>query len=341
MPRQGVIMIGVLFAGQSLAYYMANASDSCCEAPHSDTHMWGPGGAFITPTGNGLVAYCNRLRALSGQPVYAMMYAIGGSALLPLNNGGTGYWLGSIDGACVTDVNSMLATVPGLTLNRIEWWQGQQDCFAQGYSDPYSSYLNGLGSLLANFRAGFGSGFRFCVWPVGRLPSGQSQQIVRAQMVFATTTAGVEPGPSSHDLPLADSPHLTPQANAEMGRRGAENAWCSMNSNTELHGGAGPRIIQLTRSGNYLSAEVALRQGAWLLPTSEITNWLIFDKATYALIQASLRFANGRTIQSIGTSTMPAARVGHAAAQNYAGFDVYDSYGQVLLPHTPDMLASV
>lgn len=334
-------MIGVLLAGQSLAYYMANLADSCCEVPHADTHMWSvAAGAFITPTGNGLTAYLNRLRALTGGPVYAIVYAPGGTALLPLDDSGNGHWLGSIDAACIAVAQTALATVSGLQLNRIEWWQGQQDCFALGYSDMYNSYKNGLGSLLATFRTGLGNGFRFCIWPVGRLPTGQSQQVVRAQMVFSTTTAGVEPGPSSHDLLLLDGTHLQPQASAEMGRRGAENAYSSLNSPTELHGGAGPRIVQLSRSGNNLFVDVALRNGAFLRPTALTTNWVLFEASTFASSALCAGTAYGKTITLTGYAPIPVARIGHAAAQNYGGIDVYDSDGQVCLPLTPEMLVS-
>ena len=44
------------------------------------------------------------------------------------------------------------------------------------------TYLAGVGTLLGLFRAAFGAGFRFCVWPVGRLASGNSQEIVRAHV---------------------------------------------------------------------------------------------------------------------------------------------------------------
>lgn len=355
----------VLWIGQSLPYEMANLTDGSCPTPHADTRMWN-GSTWVAPTGNGMVTYCNWLRQLMNEPVYVITHCVGGMALLQNDQNTTGYMLDTSPGSALNTAIAMtqaaLATLPsGTILDRVEWWQGQQDCFALGYTDMYTSYYNGLTSLLGLLVSALGTDFQFCVWPVGRLPSGQSQQVVRAQMAFsALCPDGIEPGPSSHDLPTADGTHLTAASYAEMGRRGALNAYSFFTAKADgalgtPHYGAGPQIVSIQRAGYAVMVDFEMCRGAYLTPQNPwaypgsysqsdvnlTTNWGLW----WANFSSQLNLIDGRVVGGAvrllcDTNLTAAVRAGHAWEQDCSGIDVYDNRGLVCLPLTPDSLSS-
>lgn len=356
----------VLWIGQSLPEAMTSLTDGACPSPHADTHLWN-GSTWVAPTGDGMVTYCNTLRQLTNEPIYIITHCVGGSALLPLNQLTTGNWLDTTPGSnlctAIAMTQAALATLSGCTgLDRVEWWQGQQDCFVQNYADMYSSYYNGLVSLLGLLVAALGTDFQFCVWPVGRLPSGQSQQVVRAQMLFsALCPNGIEPGSSSHDLPTADGTHLTAASYAEMGRRGAWNAYSYFTAKAAgtldtPHHGAGPLITGIQRAGYQVVVNFGVAQNCYLTPGNPwaypgvyaqtdvnlTTNWgLWWSNFSSQLSLIDGRIVGGAVRLLCNTQLTSPVRVGHAWMQACAGIDVYDSVGRVCLPLTPDALASV
>lgn len=352
----------ILWAGQSLGDAMFTLGSSV--SPVSGTHMWN-GSSFVAPTGDGACTYANVLRALLGEDIYLINACVGGSALLQNDNGGTGYWLDPASGQPLANAfaktAAAIAAISGCTgLDRIEWWQGQQDCFVQGYADMYSNYMAGLGGLRTLFDATFGPS-RFCIWPVGRLPSGSSQQVVRAQMVYALADPPTrEPGPSSHDLATADGTHLTAASYATMGYRGALNAFsyfCAKAAGTLAtpHYGAGPQVTAIVRAGTEVLVMFATKPGAWLTPQNPWLSPGVFTQSDINLttnwglwwgnFQSQLNLTDGRIVGGqvrliCDTGLANPVRVGHAWERYCSGADVYDSNGQVALPLTPDMLVS-
>jgi hypothetical protein len=235
--------------------------------------------------------------------------------------------------------------------------QGQQECFYwTSYGTNMSAtYLAGLGTLVDMFRAVFTNNFQFSVWPVGRLSTGHSQNVVRAQMTFANSFADhIEPGPSSHDQNTSDGTHLSAAVCGVMGYRGALNAASSLAARdagtiaTAAHGGAGPRITGITRNGSELLLDIAVKPGLCLQPsnfwgTGDVnitTDWGVWSADRSTNYSAVVRLVGGK-VRVEATATLPGpARVGFASAQDWAGTSLYDSAAQVMLPIDPTMLVS-
>lgn len=345
-------MIGILWGGQSLGRAMSDLQTGGCPTPHADTHVW-DGTAFATPTGDGMVTYLNALRAVMGQPVYCINACVNGQGLDP--------WIASLAAASITTAQTAIATVPGLAIDRIEFWGMQSDGLG---SATYQHCRDGLDTLLGIYAAGLPDA-RFCVWPVGRLSGGTSEGVVQAQMDFAfIDPATREIGPASHDQATADGTHLAGGGQyAVMGVRGAVNAKSYFDAKTAgtlatPHGGAGPRVVGITRlpGGYEVLVNFQLKPGAWISPANPWTYPSVFTQYDVNLTtnwglwwgigdHARLTTTDGRivggAVRLISTTPLnyPIA-IGHAWEHDCAGADIYDSNGQLALPHTRGMLVS-
>ncbi|HTF43669.1 MAG TPA: hypothetical protein VK641_07225 [Terriglobales bacterium] len=73
------------------------------------------GNAWVTPTGSGLIAMLNAMRAALSEPVYVVVAATGGTGLLPndINPANPGCWTdtaaGSLINNAIASVNAALA----------------------------------------------------------------------------------------------------------------------------------------------------------------------------------------------------------------------------------------
>jgi len=271
----------ILCIGQSLMERMFSVSSGTC-TPHADTHMW-DGSGWVAPTGDGAITYANCLRTALQEHIYLIPAAVGNTPLLPYT--GMTCWsnaAGSLVCNAIAQTQAALGSVSGLCLDRVEWWQGQHECYTGGYSNMYGDYLAGLGTLLATLRSALGTDFRFCIWPVNRVHTGTIANVLRAQMEMANAPGapalGIEPGPSSYDRGYSDGVHLGSGAEyLWMGIRGARNA-CSYfdakahAADTIPHYGAGPVIESLLRHPNgttpVLFAIIRAKNGFSLLPTN-------------------------------------------------------------------------
>jgi hypothetical protein len=251
----------ILFTGQSLGKAMCLLSSSTLTA-HADTHMWN-GSGWSAPVGDGAIMYANCLREALQEHIYLINACVDGSPLLPY--GSIDYWsdpTGPLVCDAIAQTQAALASVSGLELDRIEWWQGQTEGLAGGYSNMGASYYAGLETLLETLRTGLGEDFRLAIWPVGKVGYGTTGDVLRAQLVFSTGTSacalGVEPGPASYDRAYATGSPLEPThllnagEYACMGIRGARNAMSyfvakANNALTIPHHGAGPQITEIIR----------------------------------------------------------------------------------------------
>jgi hypothetical protein len=275
----------ILLDGQSLMVEFCTMSSGTL-TPHPDTHMWN-GSGWSAPVGDGAITYANCLREALQEPIYLVNAAVGNTFLI----GGYGgdYWAnptGALTGNAIALTQAALASVPGLTLDREEWWQGQNESYTLNGPSPdvmYAAYTNGLQAMLAMKRAALGNDFRFCIWPIGRVHQGATAPVVRAQMGMATASnapsLGIEPGPASYDRSYRDNVHLNGAGEyRQMGIRAARNAKSYFDAKaagthlTMPHDGAGPVIESLLRDTGGQSFTMFMRPrvktGFGLLPTN-------------------------------------------------------------------------
>lgn len=361
-----------LIIGQSLANAMCNLSSGSL-TPHPDTHIWN-GSSWSAPVGDGAILYANCLREALQEHIYLVNAAVDGMPMMPSLSGMFGGCWGDANGWVVANAISRtqaaLATVPGLALDRVEFWQGQSDAM-YGAGDLFNGYLSPLGVLDSTLRAAFGSGFRFCVWPLGKVGLGNSQQVIRAQIVFSMTNnpsgRGVEPGPASYDRAYASgSNEPTHLLNAVeygcMGIRGARNALSyfvakANNAASIPHHGAGPMISSLIRhpAKNRMLAVVDVKPGFRLLARNiwddvdpnMVTGfglaWGTGDHAPLAVTGAQVCGGYVRVFSD--TTLVHPVWLGYQQHQGCdAQFAVYDNndqwiggYGQPMLPHPLEM----
>lgn len=357
----------VLFIGQSLGVEFFSLAQTPGAVPVADTHMWN-GSAWVAPTGDGAITYCNDLKSVANEPIYVINACVGGTPLLPLS--GSPYWLdtsaGSLVNNAIAHTQAALATLPsGTILDRIECWHGQTDSTSQAYPDLYTAFKNGLYALLGLLRTGLGNDFRFCVWPVGKVNAGSIMEVVRAQMVFSEDVAsGVEPGPASYDMSYRDSLHLVAASYAAMGMRAARNAWSYFVAKANAaagtpHYGSGPRVTAVCRLGSTLNVfmlGITAKNGFCLSPgnawSGQVTmsgfgGWWANSLDSIAITEAKL--VGGRIRLETGSTIINGSvRGGYwwergcsADAPVYDSYDLfYPGWGQPLLPHTPEMMAS-
>ena len=269
----------ILFAGQSLAVEMFTYS-SGTQTPHADTHMWN-GSGWVAPTGDGAITYANSLRSALQEHIYLVNAAVGGSALL---NYGGDYWsnpTGAMVCNAIAQVHAARASVSGLQLDRVEWWQGQHEGYTGGCSA--GNYYYALLTLISTLRTALGTDFRFCIWPVGKVHTGSTAPIILAQMWVANASSaaqnGIEPGPASYDRGYRDGVHLGSAAEyLWMGIRGARNALSyfvakANAADTIPHYGAGPAIESLSRHPNgqhqVMFAQVRVKNGFNIVPNTQ------------------------------------------------------------------------
>lgn len=276
----------ILFAGQSLAAEMFTMSSGTA-TPHADTHMWN-GSGWVAPTGDGAITYANCLREALQEPIYLVNAAVGNTALI--STWGGDYWsnpTGTLVSNAIARTQAALGSVTGLCLDRIEWWQGQQESYTLGGpANMFDVYTVALQALLTTLRTALGNGFRFCIWPVGKVHVGSTGPIIRAQMTLANGGAalGIEPGPASYDRGYRDGVHLGSAAEYMwMGIRGARNALSYFMAKANAaagapHYGAGPVIESLLRhpSGTLQTMFLCprVKNGFCLIPGSQ---WPLSD----------------------------------------------------------------
>lgn len=360
-----VTRIVSLWAGQSLPQQMFSEVSGVSPAPDrpGSIFMWN-GSNWGTVTGDGAREYASLLNVMTGLPVYLIPTSVGGTALLQNNANPAGsYWLNTAPGSLVnnaitTALAALAALPPGAKIDRIEWWQGQQDIFANAYGDAFGPYHTGLGTLYGLFATGLvgklQSDWRFCCWPVGLTISGSTQQTIRAQMAFATENGvAVEPGPATYDMQYIDGTHLTPESYRLAGDRGARNALASLQG---IQWGCGPVIDQVWRNDIYIGLTFKIMAGKSLQPRSFWTNGDVnyvsgfhvwWDDYSRELFVRDARIIGNRVRLVLDEPTVNIVRVGYHHERTAGGIPVLDSndtfipdFGQAMLPFTPEMARS-
>jgi hypothetical protein len=364
----------ILFTGQSLGKAMCLLSSSTLTA-HADTHMWN-GSGWSAPVGDGAIMYANCLREALQEHIYLINACVDGSPLLPY--GSIDYWsdpTGPLVCDAIAQTQAALASVSGLELDRIEWWQGQTEGLAGGYSNMGASYYAGLETLLETLRTGLGEDFRLAIWPVGKVGYGTTGDVLRAQLVFSTGTSacalGVEPGPASYDRAYATGSPLEPThllnagEYACMGIRGARNAMSyfvakANAADTIPHYGAGPQIVGLlrnagarialaridTKPGFRLSARTPWSVGNVVGVTGCGISWGVGDHASLTVEGAEI--AGGYLRVQSDTTLIHPVWISYQGERNCdAQSSIYDDndrwiggYGQPMLPHVLGMSVS-
>ncbi len=274
----------IRFDGQSLGEKMFGISSGTL-TPHADTHMWNPAtSAWVAPTGDGAITYANCLREALQEPIYLINACVGGSALLPY--GSNDCWSnssGSLFCDAISQTQAALGNVSGLCLDRVEAVRGQTESYTGGYSNMVGAYYDAEVSCLSAQRSILGNGFRYCIWPVGKVHVGSTANVLMAQGWLATdghaSERGIEPGPAMYDRAYAsDNLHLGSAAEYMwMGIRAARNAYsyfiAKANAADSIpHHGSGPVIESLARHPNgttpVMFAVIRVKNGYGLLPTN-------------------------------------------------------------------------
>jgi hypothetical protein len=357
----------VLFCGQSLAVEFFSLVGPTPLTPHSDTHMWS-GSGWVPPTGDGAVMYCNCLRSALNESIYIVNVSVGGMALLPIN--GSTCWTdpasGSVVNTAIAQTQAALASLPlGTILDRVEFWGCQSDAMAQAYPSLCPSIKTGLGTLEGLLRAGLGSDFRFCVWPVGKVPIGYTMDTLRGQIEYVdehVTTA--ELGPATYDLSYRPGEaHLVAGAYPNAAIRAARNALSyfqakANNALTIPHYGSGPRIRSIARDSSYPTSLLIgfdVKNGFCLQPVNRWTGdsyvgsfgvWRASDDAWLTFYTTRLM---GGWVRLDGPTTFSSpVRIGYEWERGCTTWSpVYDSndqfypgWGQPLLPYVPAMMVS-
>jgi hypothetical protein len=362
----------ILFAGQSLAVEMFTYS-SGTQTPHADTHMWN-GSGWVAPTGDGAITYANGLRSALQEHIYLVNAAVGNT---PLTNYGsssnTDYWAcptGSLVCNAISQTQAALGSVSGLSLDRIEWWHGQHESYTQGWGDMYGAYLGYLNSLISTLRAALGNDFRFCIWPVGKVHTGSTAPVIRAQMAIANASSAsqnnIEPGPASYDRGYRDGVHL---ANAAeylwMGIRGARNAMSyfvakANAADTIPHYGSGPVIESLMRHPNGQStvmfAKPRVKNGFCLIPGAQWptndTTWTTGWAAAWAggsanppitgaqIMGGWIKLHSSWLLNNAVWVSYQGERTADASSSIYDTNMQWGDQGQPMLPHALESMAS-
>lgn len=342
-------MVFILVAGQSNGNGLFQWAAT--ETPHPDTHMWN-GSALVAPTGAGSIAYCNYMRAALNEPIYVVNACVDG---MPLLGGWNLSGAGSAVANAIAKAQAAMVAIPGCAgVDRIEFIGCNSDCIWPAQSDMYNGILNGLAALRGNLCAGLGDDFTLCIWPVGSASAGSMAQVVRAQIVYATTTPGVEVGPGSYERLFGDGNHwLNAVQAAEMGRRGGVNAVSSLQGKAASltgHLGAGPRIVSIHRNGNAPRVLVTLATDAGLKtnnPWGTTSNWvsgfgLWWREGSMAQLNViDVRLLGTQIAIDVDRTLDWTVGVGNQWERGIPiGYSLYDMRGLPLVQHTMEMLQS-
>lgn len=272
--------------GASLAVEMFRVVDATpAPAARARTKMWSPASAsWVEPTGVGARTLCNYLGAAlaaAGLDDEVRIYdcGAGGSSISFWANPADNHWGAS--GALRANAMAQVAA-GGVVPDIVGCWQGWQD-FLCPLSSSYirSAVIDSFDDLYEAFKAAWGSGLLFDVWPPGRCnyppPAATSAPVVQsAQIAWALSTPGAALGVSNYDMPLRDGVHGTGAGYKTAGTRGG----IAIAARLEIPGFVGievPRITAASRHGSTITLET--NAAGSLFSINEATGFFVWDSA--------------------------------------------------------------
>lgn len=294
----------IAFAGQSLAAAMFTEMSGVIGAPPAPlagTFMWNQGLlSWVPVNGAGAIEYANMIKATTGDDVYLINGAIGGSSLLQVAcdpGSPDNCWSNTQPDSPYSWLMGQVASC-GKIPTRIEWDQGQQE---YGYEaanpgfDMYNSYRAALVTLYSRIELVWGNSPQFCISPSGKSLTGYSQQVLRAQIDSAAAYYGFRLGPAYYDqypTQSVDGTHLTGQGYRVKGDRMARNYLGQTIPGGWQNSGPGPQITSAWKSGTTIAMATNSNTGLvtfnWV---STLTGFCVWDRnftRTYAIQQAYL-----------------------------------------------------
>lgn len=284
-----VIAVG----GQSIPAALFTETVSSMPTPSAGTYLWNQSASsWVSPTGAGAIELANMLRAQTGDDIYLINAAIGGSSLLPANTGSVpnNCWL---NGAGDSPLSWLLGQVSacGKTPSVFLWNQGQQD-YLCNVGDMYNGYMQGLVQLQGILLNAWGlsaNQLNFSVSPSGLAPWGNAQQVWRAQVAMGGYT-GFTLTPGYYDLPTVDGVHLTGASYQIWADRIARCLLKYWGHSGFSECGPGPRITSAWKSGTTVAIATDSTTGLTVHPgTSFISGFQVwnYDYSWYIPIVAA------------------------------------------------------
>jgi hypothetical protein len=247
---------------------------------HSLLRKFSEGGwSKLNTSGNGAIAFGNRLINRLGIPVGLLDYSVNGSGLRKEADWGTGYWEDTSPGSIY---DRFLAGVSeaGAAVEYVIWIQGEADA-ARGTvtQDEYAASLEHF--ITHQVRSDLVNGsdrqhLPFLVVMMIKRPGGRDkphQAIRNAQKQVVAKVADCYLAATTLDLKNHGRQHLAPSAYITLGKRVAQTVLHILGKETYHRG---PRVINVNQIDSHtLEIKIKHNGGNDFKPSSGITGWQI------------------------------------------------------------------
>jgi hypothetical protein len=237
------------------------------------------GWSKLNATGNGAIAFGNRLINRLGIPVGLLDFSINGSGLRKEADWGTGYWEDTTPGSIYDRFIAGLSEAGGAA-EYVIWIQGEADA-ARGTvtQEEYAASLEHF--ITHQVRADIVNGsdrqqLPFLVVMMIKRPGGRDkphQAIRNAQKQVVAKLADCYLAATTLDLKNHGRQHLTPSAYITMGKRVAQTVLHILGKETYHRG---PQVINVNQIDSHtLEVKIKHSGGNDFKPSSGITGWQI------------------------------------------------------------------
>ncbi|MDJ0721218.1 MAG: sialate O-acetylesterase [Desulfobacterales bacterium] len=262
----------------------------------------GDGWRPLGTTGNGAIAFGNRLIARTGIPVGLLEFAVNGSGLLRKADWGTGFWEDTRSNSIYRRFATHVAGTGG-RLEFVVWLQGAADAARGTVSgDEYEASLTRFVERqvrqdIAN--ASSRPELPFLVVGMARRPGGRDephQALREAQRAVTAKVAECYLAATTLDLKNEGKQHLAPEAYTTMGRRVAQTVLYVLGLEGFYRG---PRVAAIhVVDATILEAALLHEGGDDIRPSAGITGWDVVDDLGAVPIRKVARH-DARTIRIV------------------------------------------
>ena len=236
------VAIGVIVAGLGQSNMQLWFRGPTAVPPAAATYQLQSNGSWGEVQGAGARTFTSILAAQIGAPVAIVNSAVGGTALTPEGDKGTGHWLDRTSGSLYANAVARIDSVGGQA-EFVLWMQGETDASAKV---PSTAYAAALSQLMGSIGSDFGDPHIL----IGALPyHGFTPKDVYApirlaqhQIADASTSDTIVIGAGTTDLETMEGVHLSGAARVITAERMAATA-------LRLLGLDAPRILQFGTSG--------------------------------------------------------------------------------------------
>jgi hypothetical protein len=264
-------------------------------------------------SGNGAVAFANRLGTHLGIPVGLLDYAVNGTGLCREADWGKGYWADRSPQGIYRQFIQGVTTAGG-AVEYVIWMQGEADAARKTITgNQYRKTLNKF--ITRQVRSDIVNGssqanLPFLVIGMVKRPVGQDQphQSIRNALISVTReTADCYLAATTLDLKNLGRQHLTPQAYTQLGRRVAQTV-LHLLGKTDYY--RGPHIVAAEKTdATTIELRMAHRGGNDFSPAQGISGFTVFSGNTPVTIDAVNRVAGDKIRIHLGQATQPPLRL--------------------------------